>query len=100
MARQLVYVSDPVCPCVRMTGIKTDLQCQHKLVSSLLTKNNPLYILKTLDPKRPIREADITRTVVNLRHASLIGGNRRSQPPAACRSSPCAGPRREVEAEN
>jgi hypothetical protein len=41
MARQLVYVSDPVCPCVRMTGIKTDLQCQHKLVSSLLnTENN------------------------------------------------------------
>jgi hypothetical protein len=40
MARQLVYVSDPVWPCVRMTRIKTDLQCQHKLVSSCLNSEN------------------------------------------------------------
>jgi hypothetical protein len=51
--------------------------------------------LKALDPKRPIREADITRTVVNLRprpcHASLAGGNRRRRPPAAVEVRPAPG---------
>ena len=68
-----------------------------------LIASTRLYSLKALDPKRPIREADITRTVVNLRprpcHASLIGGNRRRRPSAAVEVRPAPG-LVEVDAKN
>ncbi len=57
-----------------MEGPGADSEEKHEPVSDVDTA--VVESLKALDPKRPIREADIARQGTRLTHADALGGER------------------------